>query len=233
MRISPLSDDNEMTASNPFATTREAPPDHERRTMRPHATSLLLWIGLLSCTHPRDDWRQHQDRSIKMPRFDASTKTEWVIDGVTLQALRIAADDFLPPSDQSRQCSDTQAAHDYEVIRDGDIIFIRIAENPERCGRKHPALDGAARYAISTDGRILRRVLDGEPEDEDRADAGVPQEYVELPARPDGGTPALDMSVIWDWSLTPPWLLDGGAPAPTADGGTPAPAADAGLPGPQ
>jgi hypothetical protein len=194
--------------------------------MKLRVISVLLWMVLLSCRHPQDDWHQHQDRSIKMPRFDASTRVDQIVDGPTLQALRIAADDFLPPSTKPRPCSETQAAHDYEVSREGDIIFVRISENPERCGGKYHSLDGAVRYAISKDGRILRRVLDGEPADAETDDGGLPRGSVELLARPDGGAPILDSSVRWDWSLTPPWLLDGGVPV---DGGVPGPHPDGGA----
>ncbi len=196
---------------------------HERRAMKPKAAAVLFWMVLLSCVHQQDDWRQHQDKSIRMPRFDASTKADLTLDGVTLQAIRIAADDFLPLSTKARSCDETQAAHDYEVRREGDVIFVRIAENPERCGEKYHALDGAARYAVSTDGRILRRVLDGEPEEPEPGDAGLPHQSFELPVRPDGGSPALDMSVHWDWSLTPPGLLDGGGPGPVPDAGNSSP----------
>jgi hypothetical protein len=100
------------------------------------------------------------------------------------------------------------------VSREGDIIFVRISENPERCGGKYHGLDGAVRYAISKDGRILRRVFDGEPDGVEPDDGGWPLESVILPVRPDGGGPILDSSVHWDWSLTPPWLVDGGVPGP-------------------
>lgn len=190
--------------------------------MRTKATSLLLWVVLLSCMRHGDDWWQHQDRSIKMPRFDASTRVDLVVDGATLQALRLAADDFLPPSTKPRPCSSTQTAHDYEVSREGDVIFVRISENPAHCGKQFGALDGAVRYAISMDGRILRRVFDGEPDGVEPDDGGMARERVILPVRPDGG-PILDSSVHWDWSLTPPWLVDGGVSGPDA-GAAPGPA---------
>jgi hypothetical protein len=201
-----------MASVGAYATVDEAISlSHEKLAMKRKLTALLLGIVVLSCVHSQDDWRQHQDRSIRMPRFDASTKVDLVVDGAMLQALRIAADDFLPPTTKPRACSDTQAAHDFEVRRDGDIIFVRISEVPERCGEKYQGLDGAVWYAISKDGRILRRIFDGEPES------------VELPARPDGGAPRLDSRVHWDWSLTPPWLLDGGAPSPAPDAGISSP----------
>jgi hypothetical protein len=50
-------------------------------------------------------------------------------------------------------------AHTYRFIRQGDIIFIYIEEDLKYCGRQYPALDSGAKYAISRDGRILRRVI--------------------------------------------------------------------------
>jgi hypothetical protein len=198
--------------------------------MRPAV--LILCAMFLSCVPRQDDWRRQQDRTLKVPRFDGTTKSALVIDGPVLQALRIAADDFLPPGRQPRGCEDTQAAYDYEVIREQDIIFVQIAENPRYCGGRFYALDGAVRYAISTDGRILRRVADGEPDGWEAADAGPATPSTELPVRPDDGGPILDMGVRWDRSLTPRWLthegaLDGGG----ADGGTPELALDAGPSG--
>jgi hypothetical protein len=203
---------------------------HGEFLLKPAA--LALGVALLSCVPRQDDWRLHQDRTIKVPRFDGSTKIDLVIDGPVLQALRIAADDFLPPGRPPRACGDTQAAYVYEVSRDRDLIFIQIAENPRYCGGRFYALDGAVRYAISMDGRILRRVSDGEPDGWEEADASPAHPSVELPLRPDGGGPILDMGVHWNRSLTPQWLTEGGAPdGGVPDGGTPGPADDAGVPG--
>ena len=48
------------------------------------------------------------------------------------------------------------------VIRQGDILFVQISLDPALCA--DTALDGGVKYAIRTDGRILRRLFDGEPE---------------------------------------------------------------------
>jgi hypothetical protein len=112
------------------------------------------------------------DRSIVFPPFFEQTAVEvgaqgapYELEGVVLQAIMIAANDFLPPGTKERPCWDRQEAHRYRVIRQGDVIFVRIDEDPAFCGGGYVPLDSGVKYAISTDGRILRRVVDGEPED--------------------------------------------------------------------
>jgi hypothetical protein len=120
------------------------------------------------------------DRSIVFPQFFERTPIEiaepgqtYQLDGVTLRALAIAANDFLPPDGANVPCVRRQEAHVYRVIRQADIIFIRIDENPGHCGLEYGGLDSGAKYAISTDGRILRRVLDGMDEYVEPADGGT------------------------------------------------------------
>ncbi|WP_224364879.1 hypothetical protein [Hyalangium versicolor] len=158
-----------------------------------------------------------------MPEFGSAAKVDVLMDGATLRALQVAAEDFFPPSDKPLPCAQTQAAHDFEVVHEGDIIFVRISENPRHCGEKYYGLDGAVRYAISKEGRILRRVFDGEPEGTDSPDAGLSRPSEELPVRPDGGGPILDMSVQWDETRTPFGRLDGGVVAPRLDAGAASP----------
>ncbi|QRK10956.1 hypothetical protein JQX13_13325 [Archangium violaceum] len=112
-----------------------------------------------------------EDPSIRFPRFHehAPFRVETdggtlELDGTVLRAIQIAADDFLPPGAKNPPCWATQAAHTYRVIRQDDIVFVRIDEDPERCGQQVMALDSGAQYAISSDGRILRRLFDGQPE---------------------------------------------------------------------
>jgi hypothetical protein len=68
-------------------------------------------------------------------------------------------------SDKERSCGNRQEAQRYRVIRQGNIIFVRIDEDTAFCGGGYLSLDSGAKYAISTDGRILRRLVDGEPEE--------------------------------------------------------------------
>lgn len=130
------------------------------------------------------------DRSIVFPQFFEQTAVEvgaqgapYDVEGVVLQAVMIAANDFLPPNAKERPCEDRQESHRYRVIRQGNVIFVRIDEDPAFCGGGYVPLDSGAKYAISTDGRILRRVVDGEPEsppDRAMSDAGKPPAPEEL-----------------------------------------------------
>jgi hypothetical protein len=150
------------------------------------------------------------DRSIIFPQFFEQTAVEvgaqgapYELEGIVLQAIMIAANDFLPPSAKERPCEDRQEAHRYRVIRQGNVVFVRIDEDPAFCGGGYVPLDSGAKYAISADGRILRRVVDGEPE--------FPHE----PAIPDAGMPPAPEELIdassWD-AGTLPESLDGGRP---------------------
>lgn len=150
------------------------------------------------------------DRSIVFPQFFEQTAVEvgaqgapYEMEGVVLQAIMIAANDFLPPSAKERPCWDRQEAHRYRVIRQGNVIFVRIDEDPASCGGGYVPLDSGAKYAISTDGRILRRVVDGEPEG--------PLE----PATPDAGKPPAPGELLNSSALDAgplPGSLDGGLP---------------------
>jgi hypothetical protein len=110
------------------------------------------------------------DQSIIFPRFydqpaihvGAGDKP-YELDGVVLRALMIAANHFRPPSEEEQPCWARQEAQRYRVIRQGDIVFVDISEDPEFCGMDYISLDSGATYAISVDGRILRRVTGAEP----------------------------------------------------------------------
>jgi hypothetical protein len=162
------------------------------------------------------------DRTIVFPQFfDRAAEAVgaeghlYELDGVMLRAVMIAANDFLPPGFKETDCPNRQEAQSYRVIRQGDVIFVYIYENEAYCGTSQLALDSGAKYAISADGRILRRVLDGQPEGpSDSASADVGGQRVR--SRP-GVTPAYDS--IWN---KPPDSMsseaqDGGAG--TRDGG--------------
>jgi hypothetical protein len=133
----------------------------------------LVLAATLSCIRSSNAPRVavENDPSIVFPPFFAYSSTEvgapgeaYVLDGATLQAIRIAIDDFLPPNGKERPCWNRPETQRYRVIRQGDIIFVRIDEDPEACGMQYLPLDTGVRYAISMDGRILKRLLDGEPE---------------------------------------------------------------------
>jgi hypothetical protein len=166
-------------------------------------------------------WRQGQhvtpleeDLSIVFPEFfdrDAVKVGEQglvhEVDGVMLRAISTAADDFLPPSSREHSCWHRQESYRYRAIRQGDIVFVRIYSNPEACVPGPRMLDGGAKYAINLEGRILRRVFDGEPEGPlvpVDADAGPPG------AASDPSIPVGDTAWGEPVEPLPPSLLDGG-----------------------
>jgi hypothetical protein len=101
-----------------------------------------------------------EDMRVQIPVFDSRLQVDTEVDGYTHQAIRIAADDLLNPDPSGVPCTDRQVAHTYRARREGDIVFVRIELKPENCGRTFGMLDGGATYAISLDGRILRRSID-------------------------------------------------------------------------
>jgi hypothetical protein len=137
-----------------------------------------------------------------------------------LHAVMVAANDFLPPGAKNPSCPNRQEAQSYRVIRQGPIVFVYIYENEAYCGDSQLALDSGAKYAISTDGRILRRVLDGQPDGTwglEATDAGRQR----VPSRP-GVTPSYDS--VWNKPAplerpSAPDPGDGGVPEPLKDGG--------------
>jgi hypothetical protein len=175
------------------------------------------------------------DKSIKFPDFHdqfavqvGETSGPYQLDGVLLRAIMIAANDFTPPNAEEQQCPFRQEAQFYRVIRQGDVIFVDVSYNPAYCAFKFFILDGGARYAISTDGRILRRLIGNEPDGfprEEPPDDGVP-----VPASEVGSTTSPT-----NWDALPPSvrlkMQDAGAnpPSPIPDGGVPVP--DGGSPG--
>jgi hypothetical protein len=111
------------------------------------------------------------DQSIVFPAFYASPAVvvgqpgqTYALDGVMLRALMVAANDFIPPGTQAQSCWETLEAHGFQVVRQGDIVFVAIHADLARCGHPFLMLDSGVKYAIGADGRILRRVFDGAPE---------------------------------------------------------------------
>ncbi|MFP2932070.1 hypothetical protein ACLESO_44280 [Pyxidicoccus sp. 3LG] len=132
----------------------------------------VLALPLSSCVRRAHPVALEEDLSIVFPHFFGQDAVEvgsrdggtYELDGATLRALTLAANDFLPPDAKNPSCWDKQESHRYRVIRQEEVIFIRIDEDPGACGRVPPALHSGASYAISPQGRILRRLLDGQPE---------------------------------------------------------------------
>ncbi|WP_043397385.1 hypothetical protein [Archangium violaceum] len=167
------------------------------------------------------------DRSIVFPRFFERSTVQlgaggqpYELDGAVLRAVMIAANDFLPPGGKKQPCWKRQEAHRYRIIRQGDIVFVRIDDDLESCGLQYVSLDTGATYAIHTDGRILRRVFDGQPGAEPlraeafdvgrpgaSADAAVPT-TVDDASQQDGGSGSSSSSP----EPAVPSTLDGGTP---------------------
>lgn len=168
-------------------------------------TGLLVGLAVIlsSCAWLRTSRPAplEEDRSIVFPQFFEQPAIKvgvgngpYEMDGVTLRALLMATADFLPPADKDTPCRDRIEAHRYRVIRQGDIVFVQIEDDDEFCGLKYLSLDTGAKYAISTDGRILRRLIGTEPEVPEPGDGGsgtVPPSPPPTPSSaPDGGSPA-------------------------------------------
>jgi hypothetical protein len=125
---------------------------------------LSCWRGPGPAPVPRGD-----DRTVVFPQFFeqeavriGADERPYELDGATLRALTIATNDFRPPDDQRSPCRSGQGMH-YRVVRQAEVVFIYLYEDLSACGVAYAAADSGAKYAISTDGRILRRVVDGQP----------------------------------------------------------------------
>lgn len=112
-----------------------------------------------------------EERSVVFPRFydQPSVKLgeqggHFELDGESLRAVLVAAQDFLPARAKEQPCASRLESQRYHLIRQGSIIFVYIYEDAAACGDGGSTLDSGAKYAISAEGRILRRVFDGEPE---------------------------------------------------------------------
>lgn len=178
---------------------------------------VLLLSGCVRSTNSQPTIEE-EDKTIIFPEFDTSLPIKVgaegqlsALDGVTLRALMVAANDYIPPGRRDRECWQSQEGQEYRVIRRGDIIFVRIAANPHYCEERVIPLDDGLRYAISKEGRILRRLATGEPDGSRLipSDAGVEKSYPVSEEEMDillrgAGAPSF---------IPPQWRKDGGSPA--------------------
>ena len=184
--------------------------------MKLRSLPLVLGLTLSGCIRNPPPAVPEDDRSIVFPPFFEREAIEvgargepYELDGVTLRAIMVAANDFLPPGASNPPCRNRQEAQRYRVIRQGDIIFVSIQEDPAFCGARYPALDSGVKYAVSVDGRILRRISDGQPDESsplESPDAGRRK----VQAEP-GVPPALDDTWNDPSRPMPPEWRDGGS----------------------
>jgi hypothetical protein len=203
--------------------------------MKLQKLSLVLAVTLLGCGYVQGLFSHRvpleEDESIVFPEFfeRASVKVgaqgqPYEMDGEMLRALVIAANDNIPSDDKDLPCPSRKEAQFYRVIRQGSIIFVLITWNYAYCGYQYPpGLGSGMMYAISADGRILRRLVEGQPsgpiepgtpDDGGRrikAEPGVSSEFEAMwNSRRDGGT-------VPSRPQFPP------APLPATDGGSAVP----------
>lgn len=143
--------------------------------MMPRTLTLVVAITLAGCIRKPVQFSTpvEGDTSIIFPlsvgrglvEVEARKATYALLDGEVLRALTIAANDYIPPRIANPPCWARQEALTYRFTRRDDIIFVYVDENPAYCGSKLRPIHSGAKYAISKDGRILRRVIDGIDDD--------------------------------------------------------------------
>lgn len=145
---------------------------------------LLTALLLITCVRSpvSSPPRREYDESIRFPKaLDSSgvrlgrSNEKLVIDGAIIQAMMIAAQDFIPQNPGKSRCFTKPGDFLYEGLRQDNIIFVQISPDYFSCKSGTGPLDWGAVYAISTDGRILRRAA---PEELD---------WTSPPSSPDAG----------------------------------------------
>ncbi|MCY1073444.1 hypothetical protein [Archangium lansingense] len=201
--------------------------------MKMQRFSLVIAVSLLGCGYLRNLFPHRapleDDESIVFPQFFERVPVKvgaqgetYEMDGEMLRALVIASNDYLPSNGRDIPCLSRKEAQFYRVIRQGSIIFVLINWNYAYCGYQYPpGLGSGMMYAISADGRILRRLVEGQP--------SGPIE----PETPDDGGRWIraepGVSLTFDTIWNPP--QDGGtAPSNPQSPPVPSPATDGGVP---
>lgn len=196
--------------------------------MKPRNLTLFLIfataITLLSCVRRWEIFSTpvQNDRSIIFPlsvgsgfvEINAQEKT-YQMDGEVLRALMVVINDLFPPdvSKLDLSCGARQEAHTFRFTRRDDIVFVYVNENPAYCGRTSPSMDSGAKYAISKDGRILRRVIDAMDEDDHLWRLKLPDGGAVIVATESAASPALEDLDKPDSGIlkiiTEPWDMPG------------------------
>ena len=179
----------------------------------------MLGATTLSCAHGQCDAllaflgcnsRQSapikEDPSVRFPNFYRTVPSRLDPDGgllelddLVIQGIQVASAHFFDgPRPLGRPCSENRWAYRYRVVRQGDIVFVKIEGDPRRCGQEYTLDDSGATYAVGADGQILRwRPGAGILDDfEDEPDAGrlVPAEERGAPA--EGEAPELPSELL-------------------------------------
>jgi hypothetical protein len=95
------------------------------------------------------------------------------MEGITLRALLTAIDDFRPVSILGKLCGSAPEEQLYRIADQGPVIFIEIAANPSHCKPESSITSHGMKYAISPQGRILRRIFTGTRVDSRWLDGGA------------------------------------------------------------
>lgn len=182
--------------------------------MKPGTAAGLLLLGALGAcaTFPFfGPGEIEQDLSVRFVPFPSDTT---LIDGPTLQAIRVAADDFRPRPGPGVDCRRSQLGYRYRAFRSGDIIFVSVEQDTEQCGGPL-SLHGDAKYAIGLDGTIRRRLYEAQP---DPAEPTPDRSGREVIVIGDGGLSSIDELVRGPadsgGTWVPPWegRPDSGSP---------------------
>lgn len=202
--------------------------------------TLAVFYGCARSLYPPPD----EDPTLKFPPFYREFPVHvdkpgqvFELDGVLLRALVIAANEYTPPSNGKQQCWEKPESLRYRFIRKDNIIFVEVIEDDAACDHKWLALDSGAAYAISGDGRILRRLIGSQTGEllglDTPSGHGVPVPASEvgsstapndweglapiLGMKQDGGTHLPDFIVV---PANDDPLPAGGLPGDAPDGGT-------------
>jgi hypothetical protein len=142
--------------------------------MTPRKLSLLA-VALVGCIRQPQQFATptEEDPSIVFPLsvgeglFEVKPRSAtYDLDGDVLRALMIAGNDYIPPGIPDAPCWARLESLKYRFTRRDDVLFVYVSEDFARCGLKSEPIHSGAKYAIHTDGRILRRIIDGVDSDQ-------------------------------------------------------------------
>lgn len=121
--------------------------------------SLLSHLGYYK--HQKAEWAPPEEA--EKVKFPDSFEKGVHLNGPMMAALKVAADDFLPPgtkvkgdNERIAQCLSRWETFDTSVLQVGDdLYFVSFLPRPSRCGLDDIVLDAGATYAIDGKGCVL------------------------------------------------------------------------------